>query len=234
MRLAVLGRSAKPDPSKPSSVMLNAPMKTKPVLVGRSSSHFTRVARLFAHELEVEHDFSPVYEIASTEAFVFGDNPSLRVPSLRTEAGTWFGSVNVCRELARRSTKRLRIVWPEEHSDLVTANAFELVSEGMAAEVQLIMAKASGLTADHPFLAKPSSRILGSLDFLEANLPHLLRALPPRDTSLLETMLFCYGEHLGFREILSIADRPRLTAFVAEWRRRPSALATPYGFDRPG
>jgi hypothetical protein len=87
------------------------------VLVGRSSSHFTRVARLLAHELEVEHDFSPVYEIGSTDAGV---------------------------------------------------------------------------------------------------------------------LLFCYGEHLGFREILSIAGHPRLTAFVAEWGRRPSALATPYRFDRPG
>jgi hypothetical protein len=59
-------------------------MSARQRLIGRSSSHFTRVARLFAHELEVEHDFSPVYEIASTDAGVFGDDPSLRVPSLRT------------------------------------------------------------------------------------------------------------------------------------------------------
>jgi glutathione S-transferase len=209
-------------------------MSARPVLIGRSSSHFTRVARIFAHELGVEHDFQPVFDIGSTDAGVFGDNPTLRVPSLRTEAGTWFGSMNVCRELSRRSANRLRIVWPEQHSDLVTANAFELVSEGMAAEVQMIVAKASGLGAEHPFLVKPLSRIRGSLDFLEANLPPLLAALPPRDTSLLETMLFCYSEHLGFREILSIADRPRLTAFVAEWGARPSARATPYRFDQPG
>jgi glutathione S-transferase len=209
-------------------------MSTRPRLIGRSSSHFTRVARLFAHELEVEHDFSPVYEIASTDAGVFGDNPSLRVPSLRTEAGTWFGSMNVCRELARRASKPLRVVWPEEHTDVVSANAFELVNEGMAAEVQIVMGKAAGLTADHPFLVKPLSRIRGSLDYLESNLPRIIASLPSRDMSLLETMLFCYGEHLGFREILSIADRPRLSDFVAAWSRRPSALATPYGFDRPG
>jgi len=209
-------------------------VSARPVLVGRSSSHFTRVARLFAHELEVEVAFSPVYEIGSTDAGVFGDNPSLRVPSLRTEAGTWFGSMNVCRELARRATKPLRVVWPEEHTDLAAANAFELVSEGMAAEVQIVMGKGAGLAADHPFLVKPFSRIRGSLDFLEAHLAGILGSLPARDTSLLETMLFCYGEHLGFREILSIADRPRLTAFVAEWGRRPSALATPYRFDRAG
>jgi glutathione S-transferase len=207
-------------------------MNPKPVLVGRSSSHFTRVARLFAHDLGVEHDFSPVYEIGSTDVGVFGDNPSLRVPSLRTEAGTWFGSMNVCRELARRASKRLRIVWPEEHADIAAANAFELVSEGMAAEVQIVMGKATGLAVDHPFLVKPLARIRGSLDYLEANLPRILASLPARDTSLLETMLFCYGEHLGFREISSIADRPRLSAFVAEWGRRPSAVATPDGFDR--
>ena len=42
-------------------------MSTTPVLVGRSSSHFTRVARLLAYELGVEHDFSPVYELGSTD-----------------------------------------------------------------------------------------------------------------------------------------------------------------------
>ena len=96
------------------------------------------------------------------------------------------------------------------------------------------MGKGSGLAVDHPFLVKPFARIRGSLDFLEANLPRVLASLPPRDTSLLETMLFCYGEHLGFREILSIADRPRFSAFVAEWGKRPSALETPFRFDRPG
>src|SRR5688500_8644601 len=112
--------------------MVTAAVNTKPVVVGRSSSHFTRVARVFAYELEVEHEFSPVYDIASTDAGAFGDNPSLRVPSLRTEAGTWCGSVTVCRELARRASKRLRSVWPEAHADMATANAFELVNEGMA------------------------------------------------------------------------------------------------------
>jgi glutathione S-transferase len=203
------------------------------VLVGRSSSHFTRVARLFAHELGVEYEFRPVLDIGSTDAGAFGGNPSLRVPSLHTESGTWLGSMNACRELARRATVRRRIVWPEEHADVVVANAFELLSEGMAAEVQIVMAKSSGLAADHSFLVKPFARIRGSLEYLESNLPHVLVSLSPRDLSLLEIMLFCFGEHLEFREILSIADRPRLSAFVREWSARPSARATPYRFDQP-
>ena len=43
----------------------------EPVLHGRSSSHFTRVARMFALELGVAHSFRPVLEIMSQEAALF-------------------------------------------------------------------------------------------------------------------------------------------------------------------
>ena len=76
-------------------------------IIGRNSSHFTRIVSIFAAELGVSCGFEPVFDVKSTAPAVFGENPLLRVPSLRTSEGTWFGSLNACRELARRSTLSL-------------------------------------------------------------------------------------------------------------------------------
>jgi hypothetical protein len=44
------------------------------VLVGRSSSHFTRVARIFALDLGVPHVFRPVLDMTSTDPATYADN----------------------------------------------------------------------------------------------------------------------------------------------------------------
>src|SRR5262245_63413144 len=123
---------------------------TNLVLIGRSSSHFTRIPRIFAHELGVRYEFRPVYEIASRDAETFAGNPTLRVPSLRSESGTWFGSLNVCRELVRHATAPRDIVWPEALDGVTAANAQEIVLDTMAAEVTVVMARAAKLGAEHP------------------------------------------------------------------------------------
>jgi len=76
---------------------------TELVLQGRSSSHFTRTARIFALELGVAHVFRPVLDLTSQDAANYADNPSLKVPILIDEAGPLYGTENICRELARRS-----------------------------------------------------------------------------------------------------------------------------------
>jgi glutathione S-transferase len=202
-----------------------------PVIVGRSSSHFTRVARIFAHELGVAHELSPVYDIAALGADTFGDNPTLRVPSLRTETGTLFGTLNVCRELARQRTTPVSIVWPEDLVDAPAANAQEIVLETMAAEVVVVMARATRLDPEHAFLAKPRARIDASVAWLERELPGVLARLPERSLSFLEVTAFCLATHLGFREVRSIDDCPNLLAFARKFAERPSARETEYRFD---
>ena len=78
------------------------------VLVGRSSSHFTRTARIFAIELGVPHTFRPVFDILSLDQATFADNPALKVPILVDGNGSLFGTENICRELVRRSDKGQR------------------------------------------------------------------------------------------------------------------------------
>ncbi|HEV8550054.1 MAG TPA: glutathione S-transferase family protein [Polyangiaceae bacterium] len=202
-------------------------------LVGRSSSHFTRVARLYAAELGVPHDFSPVLALASTQSATFADNPALRVPSLRTPEGTWFGSLNICRELARRSPIEATLVWPEDLLRPLTANAQELTLEGMAAEVTVVMGRLAGLTDEHPALEKPFARARGCARWLDANLDRALACLPERRLSFLEVTAYCFATHLEFRQLLSLAELPRLHAFTTAFGARPAAQATAYGFDQP-
>lgn len=202
-------------------------------LHGRSSSHFTRVARIYAEELGVPHDFHVVHAIASTSPDVFGANPALRVPSLSTPEGTWFGSLNVCRELARRSPVDALLVWPEDLAEPLTANAQELTLEGMAAEVTVVMARLAGVADEHPSMEKPFARFRGAAAWLDTHLDAALARLPERRLSFLEVSAFCFVTHLEFRGLAELSSFPRLRAFAAAFGARPAAERTAYRFDAP-
>ena len=67
-------------------------------LHGRSSSHFTRIARIFAAELELELEFVLIRDLMSADAADYGDNPALKMPTLVGDDGErWFGSIAICR-----------------------------------------------------------------------------------------------------------------------------------------
>jgi glutathione S-transferase len=201
-------------------------------LIGRSSSHFTRIARIYAAELGVEHGYEPVLDIKSTDESTF-QNPLLTVPSLNTPEGTYFGSLPICRELARRAPGKLRLIWPEDLASAVGANAQEITTSAMTAGVSVIMARGAGIPDDHVLLAKPHARLRGAIAWLEAHLDTVLATLPPERLSFLEVSTFCFLTHLGVRELGSIEDQPRLSAFCQAFGARPSARQTPYFFDQP-
>src|SRR5688572_707511 len=111
-----------------------------PTLFGRSSSHFTRVARIVAAELGVAYRFHVVPNLLSTDPSDYGGNPALRLPVLQTAEGEWFGALNICRALERQASAagaegRPRLVWPEDLDRPLTANAQELTLQAMASEV---------------------------------------------------------------------------------------------------
>jgi len=203
-------------------------------LYGRSSSHFTRIARIFAIELELELEFVPIRDLMSTDAADYGDNPALKMPTLETFEGSWFGSLGICRELARNSELNLDIVWPDQLETPLTSNSQEMVLQAMASEVALLMAKATGVPADNPHQAKLARSLLGSLQWLEDNAGAAIASLPPeRDLSYLEVSLFCLVEHLDSREVVPTEPYPNLRAFTERFALRSSAKATPYKFDFP-
>jgi glutathione S-transferase len=232
-------------------------------IVGRSSSHFTRVTRIFAAELGVETAFRVVPDLSSIDARDYAGNPALSVPTLETPEGAWFGSLNVSRELARRSQLALEVVWPEALDRPLSANAQELTLHAMSAEVALIMgslgapaasgaassgaasstaasstaasstAASSAVTPGALQREKLQNRLRACLAWLDENLGAVLELLPPRDLSYLEVSLFCLVTHLDFRGVLATAPFANLLRFSERFAQRPSAQATPYRFDSP-
>jgi glutathione S-transferase len=200
-------------------------------LIGRSSSHFTRIVRIYAAELGAPHHFEPVYDIKSTDARTY-ENPLLTVPSLRTPEGTWFGSQPAARELARRAGSPSGLVWPEDLTSPVASNAQEVTLSAMNTGVTVVLARGAQVGEGHALLVKPLARLAGALEWLESNLDAAVASLPERRLSYLEVSAFCFLTHLGFRELGTLDGRPRLSAFCERFGARPSAQATPYRFDQ--
>lgn len=207
-------------------------------IVGRSSSHFTRVTLIFAHELGVPFELVPIHDMTVVDPAVYAGNPALKLPTLRRAGSLVFGAENICRtlaEVAEVAQVRPRIVWPEELRTDVARNAQELVWHGMAAQVQLIFGTlVNKLPADNIYFTKGRQGFEGALQWLEGNLARVLDGLPsPRDLSLFEVSLFCLVDHIGFRDSLSLQPYPALVRFAEGFAARPSAQRTQYRFDPP-
>lgn len=203
-------------------------------ITGRSSSHFTRLARVFALELGVACEFAPVCDLASLDARDYAGNPALKLPVLTRGGATVFGAENICRVLAESAPQPRRIVWPEDLRELQARNAQELVWHAMQAQVQLgFGTQMAKLPADSIYFVKAAAGLCNALAWLDQRLPAVIDALPPRDLSVLEVSLFCLLEHLAFRATVSLAPYGHLTAFAREFGKRASARNTAYLFDVP-
>jgi glutathione S-transferase len=199
-------------------------------LVGRSSSHFTRTARIFALELEIPHGFRPVYDLTSTDPGGYAGNPALKVPILVDARGPLYGTENIGCELAHRSGGRDRVVLRGDVADRLVANAEEMVLHAMNTEVTLILSA----TASDAWPPPPKVRrsLENALAFLEENVGAVCAALPPaRLLSFFETALYCVLTHLPFRKIMDVSGYPNLQAFAAGFEARPAARATANRFD---
>jgi glutathione S-transferase len=200
-------------------------------MVGRSSSHFTRTARIFALELGVPHTFRPVLDMTSLDVTTYAGNPALKVPTLIDAEGPLFGTENICRELVRRSAQPARVVMRGDVRELVVANVEDLTLHVMSAEVALIMAKVAGDGRPAPPKIAPS--IEGSLDYLDERVEALVAALPrDRTLSFVEVALYCVVTHLPFRQVMDVTPWARLGAFCGRFGERESAKLTEYCFDR--
>ncbi|QSQ15266.1 glutathione S-transferase domain-containing protein [Myxococcus landrumensis] len=204
----------------------------KPIIIGRSSSHFTRIARVFAEELRVDYDFHILRDLMSPKPEDYGGNPALKIPVLRDSRGSWFGALNVCRELWRRSSHQPSVVWPEDLTEPVSANAQELVLQSMATEVTLIMSRVGGGAESSAHQDKMRRSLGNMLGWLDENAASVFNALPAgREVSFLEVSLYCLVMHLEFREVLPTAPFTALTEFCQRFGTRASCAATVFRFD---
>lgn len=201
-------------------------------IVGRSSSTFTRVTRIFAAELGVPYALEVVRDLRSLEASEYGGNPALKVPSLRTPEATWFGALNACRALARASEQKLRIVWPEALEQPLLGNMQELVLQAMSTEVGLIMSGISDGSTESVHRAKLSKSLGNVMLWLDQHVRAGLAAMPAeRDLSYLEVTLFCLVTHLDFRNIMVMTPYCELAAFSRDFGARAACLETEFRFD---
>lgn len=200
-------------------------------LHGRQSSHYTRVARMFAHELGVAVEFVPITDLMSLDAADFVGNPALKLPILRVGADAVFGSTNICRVLAREAGAEADVFWPEQADCPLLMNAHELVTHAMAAQVEVVMHEVVAKRPLDLVSRKRRQGLIASLEWLGAHLDAVLDQLPPRRLSLFEVQLFCLLAHLPFRNPIDLSAMPMLAAFERRIGARPAARATPYRFD---
>lgn len=204
----------------------------KPVIIGRSSSHFTRVTRIFAAELEVDCSFEVVRDLMSSDPDDYGGNPALKMPTLRTPRGAWFGALHICRELSRLSARGARLVWPEDLDEPLLANAQELVVQAMTTEVALILARLSADGDGGAHQAKMTRSLTNTMAWLETHAAQAIDALPrDRDLSYLEVTLFCLVTHLEFRSVLPMEPYPKLRELCQRFAARASTHENAYRFD---
>jgi glutathione S-transferase len=201
-------------------------------LTGRSSSHFTRIVQMFAHELELPFEFEPVHHLMHLDPDVYGGHPGLKIPTLHVDGAPVYGTENICRKLVERAGRADIVLFEHVRTDLAR-NAQELTWHSMSAQVQLVLGTVFAKPADDDrFFVKLRASLTGSLHWLDAHLDDALAELPPRDFSLFEVALFCLVEHLAFRPTLPPLELPRLRRFVSDFGARPSAQRTPYRSDR--
>jgi len=202
-------------------------------LIGRRSSLYTRVVRVFSMELAVPLELVHVSDIASLDPVQYGGHPALKLPTLRIGDEHVFGTEQICRRIASTARRSVRVAWPEDLRGSLCANAQELVWHAMTAQVHWIMTVQLGhLPADNPSLAKARAGFEGALRWLDGRLDDILRSLPAeRDVSLLEVTLHCLVEHLPFRQTVDLEDFQALKAFSVHWAQRDSSRSTQYQFE---
>ncbi|HET6602752.1 MAG TPA: glutathione S-transferase N-terminal domain-containing protein [Xanthomonadaceae bacterium] len=202
-------------------------------ILGRQSSHYTRVVRIFAHELDLPVRFTPIYELMSLESGDYGGNPALKLPILRADGEAVFGTLNICRVLVRRAGPGPVVCWPEDARSALLLNAYEILAHAMAAQVEVVFHEIVQQRPADAASIKRRQSLLACVEWLDRSLDGVLTALPDRTLSYFEVCLYCLLSHFPFRNPIHLGGMSALTAFERRFGERPSAKATPYRFDAP-
>jgi glutathione S-transferase len=202
-------------------------------IVGRSSSLFTRVARIFAGELGVPYAFDIVTDLGSRKRDDYAGNPALKIPTLRRSGELLFGTLNICWALAEAAPAgSTRLLWPQDLDRIALRNAHELTQAAMTTEVSMIMARHAGVPQDSGYSLKLRDSLSGTLGWLDELVKAEGKTFPARDRlSYLEVSLYCLVDHIEFRDILDTRSYGALRVFRDRFGERAAARDTPFKFD---
>lgn len=202
-------------------------------IIGRQSSHYTRLVRIFAEESALSYRFTPIFDLMSHDSSMFAGNPALKLPILRSGNEFIYGSLNICRVLARATdNNNVRVVWPEDADSPLLMNANEILAHGMSTQVEVVMHEIVERRPPDNTSRKRRQSLVASLEWLDRHLGDIHASLPDNDLSIFEIGLFCLVSHLPFRNPVDLSGMPRLRAFEQKFGERGSARATPYRFDK--
>lgn len=202
-------------------------------IIGRQSSHYTRMTRIFAEALGVDYRLVPIFDLMSEATETYGGNPALKLPVLKLDGQAIYGSVNICRALAQTASNQRRVVWPWDVDTPLLMNAHEILAHSMAMEVEVVVHEVVEQRLPDTASRKRRQSLINCLTWLNSHLDGVLQELPARDLSLFETGLYCLVSHLPFRNPMDLSGMPNLLAFETDFSTRPAAQATPYRFDQP-
>jgi glutathione S-transferase len=201
-------------------------------LIGRSSSHYTRVVRIAAEEIGTIYRLEPIHDFTTESPAVFGGNPALKMPVLRRDKLVVYGTLNICRTLANERGAHDLFFWPEMARSVALMNAHELLAHAMAAEVDIVMHEYVARRPADAVSRKRRKSLLNCLRWLDQNLEELRTELPPNQLSIFEISLYCLVTHLPFRNPTDLSGAPTLVQFERSFGERRSTQATPYQFDQ--
>ena len=199
-------------------------------LFGRSTSHFTRVVTIFAHEVGFEYELVPIRKLRGMDPDAYGSHPGLKMPTMHFDSDVTYGAVNICREIARRTGKVDAVEWPYSRiDDAASANFDEIVFQAMSTQVAAVMAKeVARVDAENILLTKSLAGLTGMMQWLNANFAAYRRSQTAEKLSITEIALFCLLEHIKFRRSIGTEALFALNDFAKSFASRASAASTDY------
>jgi len=177
-------------------------------------SHFSRKVRILLDAWGVEVTLEDIGNVADANAHGFGPNPLMKVPTLVDDDTVVFDSDTIAAYLVARHDPN--DTYAVGTRDLAVLNARAVLNGAMAAEVEVLLARRTGIdTGVYPRFAKHLASIAASLSYLEAR-----AELFAGEPSYLGFHLVSLWEHLAFYGLVELPFL-RLAAHVARLSALP-------------
>lgn len=171
-------------------------------------SHFSRKVRILLDAWGLDATLEDVGNVAAASAPAFGPNPLMKVPTLVDGDRTIFDSDHIALYLASLHDPNDQFAVATRDVDALNARA--VMNGIMAAEVEIILARRTGIdTGAHRRFAKILSSIPAGLAYLESHVEVFTG--PP---SYAGFHLVSLWDHLALYEVVPL-DYPRLAVHVA-------------------
>lgn len=189
-------------------------------LVYTPRSHFARKVRILLDAWAESVDLVDAGNVGAMDAEAFGGNPLMAVPVLLDDGHVLFDSDTIAHYLVRKrgGADTFQVLT----TDVNTLNARAVMNGVMAAEVEVVLAKRSGIDVDkYPRFAKKHATIRRGLEWLEAN-AHLFEGEPTYAgfhlVAMLDHLVACRMAELEHPRLQSQLARYSAIAFVRKSR----------------